>query len=387
MESASDPKTEPSSNNAPEESAGLKQNNSRINQRLLKSGRVEGRIMMGLLVLGIFYTIYFARGLLLPIVIALLLAALLQPAVSFLTRFKVPNALAAILVLVLLVSVLSLVAYRIAAPASEWFDRRPYLVSQLEYKLGALKNSLEEAKETTKKLEKLTELTDEIEEGEGEGEGQVVVKGPTLSDRIMVQGKAMAIMLAIVLVLTYFLLSRGRPTLKHMAEEIEDQGQERKWAKIMVQVQQEVALYLVTIAMINVFLGALTAAAMALLKMPNPVLWGVVAMTLNFVPYLGAMVTTLIIATVSLVTFTSWPQILLPPFVFLCFTALEGQFVTPTIVGKRLQLNPIAVIISLLFWGWIWGIGGMLISVPILAAIKIIVKSTEELKAFQALIG
>ena len=379
---ASDPETEASPQTESQEDGSLKQGIARINRRPLKSSHYEGRILLGLLILGIFYTTYFARGLLLPIVIALLLSALLQPAVSFLIRFKIPNALAAILVLVLLVSVIALVAYRIAAPASEWFDRRPYLVSQLEYKLRAFKNSLEEAKETTKKLEKLTNL-----EGEEAEEGEVVVKGPTLSDQIMIRAKAMAIMLGIILVLTFFLLSRGRPTLKHMAGEFEDNGHGKKWAKIMVQVQQEVALYLVTIAMINVTLGALTAAAMALLKMPNPVLWGVVAMTLNFVPYLGAMVTTVIIAMVSLVTFTHWPQILLPPLVFLCFTALEGQFVTPTIVGNRLRLNPIAVIISLLFWGWVWGIGGMLIAVPILAAIKIVVKSTEELKTFHALIG
>ena len=379
---ASDPETEASPQTESQEDGSLKQGIARINRRPLKSSHYEGRILLGLLFLGIFYTTYFARGLLLPIVIALLLSALLQPAVSFLIRFKIPNALAAILVLVLLVSVIALVAYRIAAPASEWFDRRPYLVSQLEYKLRAFKNSLEEAKETTKKLEKLTDL-----EGEEAEEGEVVVKGPTLSDQIMIRAKAMAIMLGIILVLTFFLLSRGRPTLKHMAGEFEDNGHGKKWAKIMVQVQQEVALYLVTIAMINVTLGALTAAAMALLKMPNPILWGVVAMTLNFVPYLGAMVTTVIISMVSLVTFTHWPQILLPPLVFLCFTALEGQFVTPTIVGNRLRLNPIAVIISLLFWGWVWGIGGMLIAVPILAAIKIVVKSTEELKAFQAMIG
>jgi len=379
---ASDPETEASPQTESQEDGSLKQGIARINRRPLKSSHYEGRILLGLLFLGIFYTTYFARGLLLPIVIALLLSALLQPAVSFLIRFKIPNALAAILVLVLLVSVIALVAYRIAAPASEWFDRRPYLVSQLEYKLRAFKNSLEEAKETTKKLEKLTNL-----EGEEAEEGEVVVKGPTLSDQIMIRAKAMAIMLGIILVLTFFLLSRGRPTLKHMAGEFEDNGHGKKWAKIMVQVQREVALYLVTIAMINVTLGALTAAAMALLKMPNPVLWGVVAMTLNFVPYLGAMVTTVIIAMVSLVTFTHWPQILLPPLVFLCFTALEGQFVTPTIVGNRLRLNPIAVIISLLFWGWVWGIGGMLIAVPILAAIKIVVKSTEELKTFHALIG
>ncbi len=382
-ESESDPEIEAFPQTKADEPGSMKQGIARTSRRLLKSNRFEGRIMTGLLFLGIFHTIYFARGLLLPIVIALLLSALLQPAVSFLTRFKIPIALAAILVLVLLVSVLSLVAYRIAAPASEWFDRRPYLVSQLEYKLRAFKSSLEEAKETTEKLEKLTELQDEEEFGEEE----VVVKGPTLPEQIMIRARAMGIMLGIILVLTYFLLSRSRPTLKHMAGEIEYNRQGKKWAKIMVQVQREVALYLVTIAMINVTLGALTAAAMALLKMPNPILWGVVAMTLNFVPYLGAMVTTVIIATVSLVTFTNWPQILLPPLVFLCFTALEGQFVTPTIVGKRLQLNPIAVIISLLFWGWVWGIGGMLIAVPILAAIKIVVKSTEELKAFQALIG
>jgi len=379
---ASDPETEASPQTESQEDGSLKQGIARINRRPLKSSHYEGRILLGLLFLGIFYTTYFARGLLLPIVIALLLSALLQPAVSFLIRFKIPNALAAILVLVLLVSVIALVAYRIAAPASEWFDRRPYLLSQLEYKLRAFKNSIEEAKETTKKLEKLTNL-----EGEEGVEGKVVVKGPTLSDQLMIRAKAMAIMLGIILVLTFFLLSRGRPTLKHMAGEFEDNGHGKKWAKIMVQVQREVALYLVTIAMINVTLGALTAAAMALLKMPNPVLWGVVAMTLNFVPYLGAMVTTVIIAMVSLVTFTHWPQILLPPLVFLCFTALEGQFVTPTIVGNRLRLNPIAVIISLLFWGWVWGIGGMLIAVPILAAIKIVVKSTEELKTFHALIG
>ncbi len=365
-----------------DDTLSLKSGIAQINARLLKSSHLERHILMGLLLLGIFYTIYFARGLLLPIVIALLLAALLQPAVSFLARFKIPNTIAAILVILLMVSVVLLVAYRIAAPASEWFDRRPYLVNQLEYKLRSFKNSLEEAKETTKKIEKLTNLADE----EGEP-GEVVVKGPSLSDQIMDRMKATAVMVGIILVLTYFLLSRGRPTLKHMADEMNETGQGKKWARIMVKVQREVALYLVTISVINLSLGVLTAAAMALLKMPNPILWGVVAMTFNFVPYLGAIMTTLIIGTVSLVTFNEWPQILLPPLVFLCFTALEGQFVTPTIVGNRLQLNPIAVIVSLLFWGWIWGIGGMVIAVPILAAIKIVITSTDELKAFGAMIG
>ena len=134
-DSESESDSEASSKSEVDEPGSLKRGITRINEQLLKSSRFEGRIMAGLLVLGIFYTIYFARGLLLPIVIALLLSALLQPAVSFLVRFRIPNALAAILVLVLLISVISLVAYRIAAPASEWFDRRPYLVSQLEYKL------------------------------------------------------------------------------------------------------------------------------------------------------------------------------------------------------------------------------------------------------------
>jgi predicted PurR-regulated permease PerM len=116
-------------------------------------------------------------------------------------------------------------------------------------------------------------------------------------------------------------------------------------------------------------------------------LWGVVATVLNFVPYLGGIVATLIIATVSLLTFITWPKILMPPLFYILLNGVEGQFVTPMIVGRQLALNPIAVVLSLLFWGWVWGIGGMLIAVPILAAIQIVSQNIASLRNVKAIVG
>ncbi len=342
-------------------------------------------MVAGLLALGILYTIYFARGLLLPIILALLFASLLQPLVSMLNRIRIPDAIGAIIVLLLLCSALGLLTYHIAGPASAWFQRRPYLAQQLDYKLRTLKQSLEEAKETTKELEKIAKLEDG--DGDAKEPGKVVVEGPTLADELLTRTQSLATMLAITLVLVYFLLSRGRPTLKRLAGEMEEGGVGKMWAKIMVQVQKDVARYLFTVTLINGSLGVATGLAMWLLGMPSPVLWGVVATLLNFVPYLGGAVTIVIIAAVSLLSFDTWQQIVVPPLLFAGFTALEGQFLTPLIVGRRLSLNPIAVIVSLLFWGWVWGIGGMLIAVPILAAIKIVARNIPSMGTVRAVIG
>ena len=149
------------------------------------------------------------------------------------------------------------------------------------------------------------------------------------------------------------------------------------------EIRHETTRYLVTISTINFILGVLTAAMTALLGLPNALLWGVVAGILNFIPYLGGAVTTIILAVVSFVTFDRWFDILLPPLVFVTINGLEGNIITPIILGKRLSLNPIGIFLSLLFWGWIWGVAGVFLATPILVTLLITVNKLN----LQKLIG
>lgn len=350
---------------------------------ILRSSSAERRLLTALLVLASLYTVYFARGLLLPFILALLLSSLLQPLAGQLNRLRIPDGIAAIIVLLVLTVAVGIVIQQIAAPASNWFERRPYLAAQLNYKLRHLKHSLEEAKETTDKIGKIANLG----EGESKDGEKVVVEEQSFSEKILSRARSAVMTFLVMFVLVYFLLSRGWSTLDRMSREMEEGGTGKMWADILIQIQLQVARYMFTVTAINVSLGIMTAVAMWLVGMPSPVLWGVVATILNFVPYLGGIITTLIIGTVSLLNFITWQEILVPPMLFILFNLLEGQFITPMVVGRQLELNPIAVVLSLLFWGWAWGIGGMLIAVPILAAIKIVSKNVPSMKTVRAMIG
>ncbi len=147
-----------------------------------------------------------------------------------------------------------------------------------------------------------------------------------------------------------------------------------------MKIQQDIASYLTTISLIYFVVGRVTAGAMALLGMPTPVLWGAVATVLHFIPFLGPVITFLILCGVSLLTFDTWLRIILPPLFYFCLAGLEGYFITPMILGKRLMLNPIMVFAAILFWGWIWGIPGVFLAVPILTSMKIICDDVEWLK-------
>ncbi len=126
---------------------------------------------------------------------------------------------------------------------------------------------------------------------------------------------------------------------------------------------------------------------MALLGMPTPVLWGVLALALYYIPFLGPTITFLTICLVSFMTFDQWLRILLPPLVYFCIAGLEGYFITPLILGRRLTLNPIMVFGAILFWGWMWGIVGVFLAVPIVTSLKIICDDVEWLKPIGLVLG
>ena len=122
-----------------------------------------------------------------------------------------------------------------------------------------------------------------------------------------------------------------------------------------------------------------------LLGLPNPVMWGVMVATLNFVPYLGALTGIICMTIGAVLSFDSLGYALIFPAVYLAFGTLEGNFITPWVMGRSLTLNPVIILLSLVFWGWMWGIAGVILAVPILAAFKIFcahIKPMEPLAEF-----
>ncbi|PKN28672.1 MAG: AI-2E family transporter [Deltaproteobacteria bacterium HGW-Deltaproteobacteria-21] len=327
------------------------------------------QILGGLLILAILYTLYFAKLLLLPIAIALLLSALLRPIVNQLRRLRLPEGISAAIVVCMLIGVVGFSAYRLSFPAADWFERGPRLIWKAEFKFSAVKKAIQEARESTRRLEEAARLEEE------EKIREVVVKGPSITQRFLSQTQTVLVSAFITIVLLYFLLARGRVTFERWIGSFTDPGHGEKWKGIFLHIELEITRYLATITLINAGLGLATGISMALLGMPNPVLWGVVAGLLNFIPYVGGLITTVILAMVSLITFDTVGHILPPPLVFMFFTAMEGNFITPMIAGKRLGLNPLLLVVGLLFWGWIWGVPGMLLVVPIQASLKIMARN------------
>src|SRR5436190_18265912 len=154
---------------------------------------------------------------------------------------------------------------------------------------------------------------------------------------------------------------------------------------IVHDIESQISLYLFTITAINSSLGAAVGTAACLLGLHNPVMWGVMVALLNFVPYLGALTGIVCMTIGAVLSFDSLGYPLAFPAIYLAFGTLEGSFITPWVMWRALTLNPVIILFSLTFWGWMWGIVGIILAVPILAAFKIFcahIKPMEPLAAF-----
>ncbi|WP_246148970.1 AI-2E family transporter [Skermanella pratensis] len=336
--------------------------------------------LIGLFSLAVLYTLYLARDLLLPIFLALLLSLLLRPLVKALRRVRVPEVVSAIILVALLLAGLIGAAFSLTEPATSWIKRAPVVMTEMEFKLGDLRDSIESARRASHQIEQMAAAADDEAQA-------VIVRGPTLAEQLLTQTQVVLAQAFIVLVLLFFFLAGGRSMLEQVMGSMTNLEARIHYATIAGTVQKNIAAYLATVTLINTALGLLTAGIMTVLGMPNPGLWGVMAALLNFIPYLGSAVSLVIIGVVSALTFDDLFQMAAPPLSFLFLTTIEGNFVTPMIVGRRLTLNPIAVFLTILFWGWLWGIPGALMAVPILAVFKILCDAHKPLHPLGALLG
>jgi predicted PurR-regulated permease PerM len=157
--------------------------------------------------------------------------------------------------------------------------------------------------------------------------------------------------------------------------------------EISRQIEHDVSAYLVAITMLNVVLGAAVAVGMYFFGLPNPILWGVLAGFLHFVPYLGAIVGITVVTTVALVTLDNMTTVALVPVTYLGLDLLAEYLVLPMVMGRRLTLNPVVILLWVIFWGWMWGIPGALLAVPLLAIVRIICDHIEPLAPVAEFLG
>ena len=336
--------------------------------------------LVGLFLLAVFYTLRLAQELFLPIVLAILLDFLLSPLVRALRKLGLPEPAGAGLIMLGLLAVVGYGGYRLAGPTSEYLAMAPASVETLRGKLRSMRGSVEQVTKAAEQVEQVASADDAKTQ-------QVEIRGPSLTKQLFGGTAAFLGAATVVIFLTYFLLAVGDLFLQKLVGVLPQFKDKKVAVTIARETEAQISLYLFTTTLINLGVGVVTGIAMYLLDMPNPVLWGVVAAVLNFIPYVGAVANTVLLALVAFVTFEDTGHALLVPGTFLVLNLIESNLVTPWIYGNRMKLNTVALFIGLVFWWYIWGVPGAILAVPIMATIKIACDHIESLASVGEFLG
>lgn len=343
---------------------------------------IKSLALTGLFILAAFYTLYLARSFILPIVLALLLNFLLSPVVRALRKIRIPEALGAGLVLVALLGALGWGVYELAGPAYEWAQQAPRSMRRLEAKLRDFKKPVQTMSKATEQVEKITEVG-----GTSRRPQTVEVRTESLGERMFSQATEIVAGGLVMIVLLFFLLASGDLFLRKLIRVLPSLSDKKRAVEIARQIESDISAYLATITAVNVVLGLAVWGIMSLLGVPNPMLWGVLATLTNYIPYLGAIVMIGILAMVGFLSFDNLGQALLVPGSFVGLNLLESYVLTPLVLGRRLTLNPVVIFLGLTFWGWLWGITGALLAVPIMVVLKIFCDHSEPLAPIGEFLG
>lgn len=338
---------------------------------------IRSAALSGILLLLTMYTLYFAASLIMPIALAFLLSLVLSPVVRFLVRLRIPQTLGALLVMAGVAAVMVAGIYAFAEPASEWMDKAPYELRKLEYKLAWVKEPIKKFQETKEQVKEIAEVQEAAGDGKAPQQQQSTF---SLVDVILNRTPSLMYGISVMLILLFFVLASGDALLNKMVQVTPGLKEKKRVVETAREIQRHVSVYLGTITVINLGVGIAVAASMYLLDMPNPVLWGAMVGVLNYVPYIGVAISMAVVGFVGLLTFDSPLHMILPPAVIFGINVVEGQFLTPILAGRQLSLSPVAVFLSIVVLGWIWGVVGVLIAVPTLATVKLVCEHIEALE-------
>jgi predicted PurR-regulated permease PerM len=325
--------------------------------------------------------VYFARDLLIPIVLAILLALLMRPIMRRMRRLHIPDGVSAVLLVGAVAGIFAVGVWMLAGQAQAWLAQAPQTVNRVRALLPARSGPLVRIQQTSEAVQNLARSDGDVRPV------QVEVQSSDLAYAILgVSGHVVA-SAVIVFVVGFFMLLFSENLLRQALALRPSFSQKRGMVEMLLEVENGISRYLLTITAINIGLGFATAVVMWLLNIPNPILWGVLAMTANYVPHVGAFLCMLVLFFVGAVSHESIGYGLLTAGAFVFLTSAESYFITPLVLSRRLQLSPLAVILAILLGGWLWGIPGGIMAAPLLAVLKIVCDRSPALAPYSALLA
>lgn len=311
-------------------------------------------------------TLRLGREVVLPVVIALLLTLMLTAPVRWLQKFRIPGRVAAALVVFGALGIAGGATSLLVSPAVQWVAAAPATMRKLETKvrrialpLTALQQSADRMQQATVPAAATTPRTVEL-------------ASPGIFARLSLGTVALVPVSLAVVFLTYFLLANGPLFRRKLAGLLPGRQELKRREHLLAQIELATSHFLLTVAAINTAVGVLTTLAVWAVGVPNPLLWGGIAAVLNFVPYLGPFVTATTIAIAALVTVDNPARALLAPGLFLLVHLSEANLITPTLLGRHLPVNTVAIFLGLIFFGWLWGIPGAVLAVPLTVCAKLV---------------
>ncbi|MBR0958000.1 AI-2E family transporter [Bradyrhizobium japonicum] len=310
--------------------------------------------LAGLLLIAVVTVLYVGRAFFLPVVMAFVTGTMLSPAASFLERGKVPRALGAVLIVVAGTAVVAFIVALIASPIMEWSTRLPELGAQLKDKLHVFDRPVALWREMQAMLGGSDELPTFQMPNVEWVQPTLEFLSPTFTEFVL------------FFVTLILFIASWRDLRRAMIMTFSDHDARLRTLRILNEIEVNLGNYLLTVTLINVGVGVATGLICALTGMPNPAGLGALAATLNYIPIIGPVAMFAVLVVVGLVAFPTIGGGLMAAFAFGGLTFLEGHFITPTIIGRRLALNALAVLLALAFWTWLWGPMGAFLSSPLL---------------------
>jgi predicted PurR-regulated permease PerM len=309
---------------------------------------------VGIFIILLGVCLYVCRPVLLPVGAAIVIGTTLAPLVKAAARYRASPWLTAGLLAAVLVAVAGTAVTFLAKPVTDWIARAPEIGATIKQKLYVLDPLLAAMRELQEVLLP-------------SGGNAVTVEPSQLSivTPLLAFVTPAALELVLFFVTLIFFLAAQMDFRRYMVSFFTTRDAKLRFIRITNEIEQNLASYLFTVMVINFCLGAAVALGAWLFGFPSPVMFGVLAMVLNYIPYIGAACMTVVLFGVGLVSFPSLAFAFAPPAAFVALATIEGQFITPAVLGHRLTLNPLAVLLALAFWSWIWGPMGTFLAVPL----------------------
>jgi len=340
-------------------------------------------MLLALLVIAVVVVIHVARAVVLPVVLACLAGMTLSPLVRGLLRCRLPAPIAAASVVSVLVIVVAVGFYELGRPGLAWFNAAPEHMAELRQRAHKFVPGLKDYQRSASAMSNLGAS----EQEQRQQSPTVAVKDQRDANSLITRTGSLLVGAGETIVLIYLLLASGDLFLLKLVHVMPTLSDKKRAVDICREIQQSMAHYLRTVSLINTGLAVFVGGGLYLMGVPNAGMWGVLVAILNFIPYFGPLGGVLVLGVVGFLDFDTVWQALLPAAWYFSLHLLESNIVTPILLGHRFELNAVVIFISLIFWTWIWGVPGALLSVPILVCVKVVCSRFKGLSPISELLA